>query len=366
MEEINNINVIPQQPTQVSVIPDDEEKRQIRKSYNKSALVLIVNIVIFNLVSRGILILICMFMGRGFSTEAFRAGSEKYAANPLLVTLFSCGTPIVSESIAILLGVKMFGLNFKSLATREGYGGGTVMKLITLALGLQLAAGIIAAIIQMILNAFGLESATADLTATSSFLANAIMYFYACLLGPVLEELLYRGVLLQSMRKYNERFAIFLSAAIFGLMHQNYQQFVLGFLLGIPLAVVTIKYNSIIPAICTHIVVNTTTMLTSCLLQYTAPEYFEAALSGGAADIPELSGAGAAVLVIMVLFRIGFAIAGLVVGIICIVKGKNMSRPTPAGKSRTRVIFSSVLWWVVMAAYLFLCFVLPFIMQAAE
>lgn len=356
MEEINNINVIRPQPAQVSVIPDSEEKRQIRRHYNKAALTLIVNMAIFNLASRGLIILICMILGGG----SYKAGAEKYLEMPMLVTLISCGTPIISESVAIFLGVKMFKLNFKTLFTREGYGGGTVMKLMTLALGLQLAAGIIAAIVQFILNAFGLESAKADLAATPSFLANAIMYFYACLLGPVLEELLYRGVLLQSMRRYNERFAIFLSAAIFGLMHQNYQQFVLGFLIGIPLAVVTIKYNSIIPAICTHIVMNTLTMLTSCLLQYTAPEYFKAAMSGDVMAAPELSGAGAAVMVIMVLVRIGFAAAGLVVGIVCLVKGNNMSCPTPAGKSRTRVIFSSFLWWIVMAAYLFLCFVLPF------
>lgn len=357
MEYINNIYP-PQQGTAVMppVVPSRNEKRQIRKQYNKTALVLIINIVIFNVISRLILIGIAMFMGGGFTREAYLAGSEKFFDDPLLSTIFSIGTPIVSETVSILIGVKMLGINFKKLSTREGYGGGTVMKLIVLCLGLQLAAGIIALIFQLIFDMFGLGSETADLSATSSFLANALLYFYACLLGPVLEELLYRGVLLQSMRKYNERFAIFLSAAIFGLMHQNYQQFILGFLIGIPLAAITIKYGSIIPSIFTHIVVNTTGILSLCLLQYYAPEALDDITS--AAD---LSGTGYMVLAGIGFSRIAIAIAGLVIGIIALVKGGNMSRPTSAGKARSKVIFTSPLWWIVIIAYLFLCFVLPFL-----
>ncbi|MDE7288906.1 MAG: CPBP family intramembrane metalloprotease, partial [Oscillospiraceae bacterium] len=202
---------------------------------------------------------------------------------------------------------------------------------------------------------------TIDLSATTSFGANVFMFFYACLLGPVLEELLYRGVLLQSMRKYNERFAIFLSAGIFGLMHENYQQFILGFLLGIPLAVIAVKYNSLIPSIITHIIVNTTASVTNVVMQYFSPDVYETVLSGGELEISDLSGTDWAVLGINLLFRFGIAIAGLVVGIICLVKGKNMSRPTPAGKSRAfPIMITSIPWIVVFILYAYLSFVEPF------
>lgn len=358
MENINNIySYQPGTAVMPPVIPDKEEKKQIRRQYTKTALVLIINMVIFNVISRLVLVGICMFMGGGFGSDAYSKGAESFSADPLLSTLFSIGTPIVSESISILIGVKMLGINFKKLSTREGYGGGTVMKLMVLCLGLQLAAGIIAMIFQLIFSIFGLESDTANLNATPSFLANALMYFYACLLGPVLEELLYRGVLLQSMRKYNERFAIFLSAAVFGLMHQNYQQFILGFLIGIPLAAITVKYGSIIPAVFTHIVVNITGVLSLCLLQYYVPD----ALNDLTAAV-DFGTTGNLVIMCIGFSRIAIAVAGLVIGIIALVKGGNMSRPTPAGKSRSNVFFSTPLWWVVIIAYLFLCFVLPFIL----
>ena len=346
MEQINT-NCI----QQVSVKPDTAERKEIRRHYNKAALVLIINILIFNGIGIGGMYLLTAVFGKQIWADRF------------FRTLFSCCTPILSECIAIMSGVSIFKLKFKPMINRSGFTGGTMMKLLTLCLGLQTAASFLAVIIKSILEKFGLESVTAELNPTTSLPANLFMYFYACLLGPILEELLYRGVLLQSMRKYNERFAIFLSALIFGLMHQNYQQFILGFIVGIPLAVVTIKCGSLLPAVFTHIIMNTTATLSNCLLQYTCPEYYEAALSGST-DIPlsMLTPQGIAAMFGIAVFRYGFLLAGLVVGIICFVnKRKHMSRPTPAGKARTLPIFkTSVCWWIVFAAYAYLNFVYPF------
>ena len=360
----NNAMIPNEQSGTVTVKPDREERREIRWQYSKTALVLLLNIAIFNVLSQLVLRFGCMIYGGGLSMEAFRKGAIAFTENQLLSTIFSCMTPIISETAAILTGLKILKFtppDFKKLSTREGYSGGTVAKLVTLCLGLQTASAFLTQIITMILDNFGLTGRTIDLSATTSFGANAFMYFYACLLGPILEELLYRGVLLQSMRKYNERFAIFLSAAIFGLMHENYQQFILGFLLGIPLAVVAVKYNSLIPSIITHIIVNTAASVTNVVMQYFSPELYESALSGSEIDMSALSGADWAVLGVNLVFRFGFAIAGLVVGIICLVKGKNMSRPTPAGKSRAfPIMITSIPWIAVFILYAYLSFVAPF------
>ena len=360
----NNAMIPNEQVNTVTVKPDSEERREIRWQYSKTALVLLLNIAIFNVVSQLILRFGCMIYGGGLSMEAFQKGAAAFNKNQFLSTVFSCMIPIISETAAILTGLKILKFtppDFKKLSTRDGYGGGTVAKLVVLCLGLQTASAFLTQIITMILDNFGLRGRTIDLSATTSFGANVFMYFYACLLGPVLEELLYRGVLLQSMRKYNERFAIFLSAAIFGLMHENYQQFILGFLLGIPLAVVAVKYNSLIPSIITHIIVNTTASVSSVVMQYFIPEVYESALSGGEMNTSALSGTDWAVLGINLLFRLGVAVAGLIVGIICLVKGKNMSRPTPAGKSRAfPIMITSIPWIIVFILYAYLSFVEPF------
>ncbi len=340
-------------PPTVTVIPDPEERRQIRRKYSRTALILLLNMAIFNILGELAAVLVYAMFGDAAADPSHET----------VITLLSILPPILSETVSIILGAKLLGINFKRLtANRENYSGATVAKLITLCIGLQFAASIIAAVIQALLELVGLKGATPDLSATTSFTANILMSFYACILGPVLEELLYRGVLLQSMRKYNERFAIILSALIFGLMHQNYQQFILGFMLGIPLAIVTIKYDSLIPSIFTHIFVNTTGMLSTYLMQYFAPEFYDAALNGGEADISSIGGAGMAVILLTVLFRIAFLIAGIVVGIVSIVKGGNMKRPTPAGRSRgLPVLVRSVPWLIALVLYCYLAFIAPFL-----
>lgn len=335
---------------QVSVIPDAEEKRAIRLRYNKVALVIIINTLIFNIGALATKVILEAVFGEEVWTDMVRV-------------IYSCGFPILSEVISIIIGIALLKLDFKPMFTRNNYTGGTVAKLITLSLGLQTAASFIVTAIAEILRLFGLEGATADLSATTSLPANLIMYFYACLLGPVLEELLYRGVILQSMRKYNERFAIFLSAAVFGLMHQNYQQAILGFLVGIPLAIVTIKSGSIVPAIFTHIILNTFATVTSCWIQYAAPDLFNSISSGELTAAAELM-TPEVMLPILVNFivRMGFMLGALIVGIMALIKGHNMRRPTPAGKARTMPIFvTAACWWVVFASYAYLNLVYPFI-----
>lgn len=335
---------------QVSVIPDAKEKHAIRLRYNKVGLVLIINTLLFNGLAWAVRVVLEAVFGDGIWNDFTR-------------TIYSCGMPIIAEVTSIILGIYLMKLDFRTMFTREGYTGGTVAKLVTLSLGLQTAAAYIAAAIGAILGFFGLEGETADLSATTSLPANLIMYFYACLLGPVLEELLYRGVILQSMRKYNERFAIFLSAAVFGLMHQNYQQAILGFLVGIPLAVVTIKSGSIVPAIFTHIMLNTLGTVFNCWIQYSAPELFEQIASGDVLTAVDTITPEAMIPIIATfIFRFGFMLAALIVGIFVLVKGRNMRRPTPAGKARTLPIFiTSISWWIVLLSYAYLNLVDPFI-----
>lgn len=83
-----------------------------------------------------------------------------------------------------------------------------------------------------------------------------VMTFYTCIIAPLTEEIFFRGMLLRVFSKANQRFAIFITAFFFGLSHHNIPQFILAFLVGIFLAHITIKHNSIIPSIIVHMFLN--------------------------------------------------------------------------------------------------------------
>ena len=101
----------------------------------------------------------------------------------------------------------------------------------------------------------------------------AVSAVYTCVVAPVTEELFFRGMLLKTFSKANQRFAVFFTAVMFGLAHGNVVQFILGFILGIFFAHITLKHNSIIPAIGVHAVLNTMNVLLS-IPEFTQHEDF--------------------------------------------------------------------------------------------
>ena len=88
-----------------------------------------------------------------------------------------------------------------------------------------------------------------------------LFLIYVCLLGPILEEIIFRGFILKSMQKYGNLTAIIVSSILFSMFHLNLVQFVNPVLMGIVLAFIAIKSKSIVPSIIAHIFNNTITFI---------------------------------------------------------------------------------------------------------
>ena len=75
-------------------------------------------------------------------------------------------------------------------------------------------------------------------------------------IGPVLEELLFRKLLIDRTRRFGEKAAIVLTALCFGLYHGNLNQFMYAFTVGLFLAYVYCRTNRILYTILMHIFLN--------------------------------------------------------------------------------------------------------------
>ena len=84
----------------------------------------------------------------------------------------------------------------------------------------------------------------------------------ACVLAPVLEEMLFRGIILRSfLQQYRQRKAILLSALLFGFAHLNIYQFVVASLLGLLLGWLYERSRSLWPGILLHASYNASIVL---------------------------------------------------------------------------------------------------------
>ncbi len=73
---------------------------------------------------------------------------------------------------------------------------------------------------------------------------------------PIVEELIFRGMVLHSLRKYGDGFAIVGSALLFGLYHGNFVQMVFAFIAGLIMALVVVRTGSLWTSILIHFINN--------------------------------------------------------------------------------------------------------------
>ena len=92
-----------------------------------------------------------------------------------------------------------------------------------------------------------------NVISNSSVLATII---FAGILSPIIEEVLFRGVMLNKLRTYGDKIAIITTALLFGLFHENFSQFFYAVGLGMMFAYVTLKTGTIKYSIGLHIMIN--------------------------------------------------------------------------------------------------------------
>ena len=93
-------------------------------------------------------------------------------------------------------------------------------------------------------------------TETFDMLPLSVVLLGACILGPVCEELLFRGLLAGRLARYGQKPAALVSALLFGLYHANLSQFFYAFALGLLLAYVYFYTGSLKAPILLHMLFN--------------------------------------------------------------------------------------------------------------
>lgn len=122
--------------------------------------------------------------------------------------------------------------------------------------GLQYFIGVVDNLLKLIGFPFE-ESTTETLTNPQSFGVFALSVFVTCLIPAITEELLFRGIIFNGLRThYNDVCAIFMSAFMFALMHQNLQQLVYPFLLGSIMAWLVLRTGSLVSSMIVHFINN--------------------------------------------------------------------------------------------------------------
>ncbi len=83
--------------------------------------------------------------------------------------------------------------------------------------------------------------------------APLVLFFISTAIAPaIIEEFALRAVTMQALRKYGDKFAIVMTALVFGLMHRNAVQGIFAFIAGIVFGYICIATESVWTAVVVH------------------------------------------------------------------------------------------------------------------
>lgn len=159
------------------------------------------------------------------------------------------------------------------------------LLLILISFGGCMGANFITSYVSAFFSSIGVETGYTSFDNPQGIADIVLLFIGIAIIPPLLEEFSMRGVLLSSMQRYGNTFAIFASAFIFGLFHGNFTQIPFAFMCGLFFAYITIATNSLWPAIIVHAMNNSMSCVSVVLTQYydenVANTFFYVASIGG-------------------------------------------------------------------------------------
>ncbi|MBR5513214.1 MAG: CPBP family intramembrane metalloprotease [Ruminococcus sp.] len=233
---------------------------------------------------------------------------------------------LICNVLFTFIGLKWAGFRGVSMIKTRDFSFGKGLQYCIIAISLWLISVYAGTFVETILNKFGMSGTVDQEGLGETPIALAVGYIYSCIIAPITEEMLYRGMLLKVFSRASQRFGIFTTAFFFGIAHGNIAQFILAFVLGIFLSQITLKHNSIVPAIVVHIFVNTMSTVIGII-----------------SDINE-SAASIAMLVVVLL-----AFLGIIMLIIFRSDGNRLPASTPPQHRRGRAVAMSSIPFIMAA-----------------
>ncbi len=220
-----------------------KERREIKGLSNAAGLSLIFTLLINYLISFGTALVLML----GFGEKGFNILSE-----PAVSSVMQIAFTLLGFTLPFLLFYKAWGHRISDLVHFGKTKKGMALPLFFFGVAFFAFCNIGASYIDSLLSAIGLSTDSPELAMPKGFFGFIIMTISTAVMPALLEEFALRGIVLGSLRKYGNGFAVVASAILFGLMHGNLGQIPFTAFVGLYLGFTVVKTNSLRVAIVLH------------------------------------------------------------------------------------------------------------------
>ena len=238
------------------------EKQQIRREANRLGLAAFLGI--------------CLFIGLSFIGMRYYRMRQPYqplwesfgGVNPVLYYLIVALGNVLGMALPVLLYFAMRRVPLSKGLPFERIGGVKLLALVSLGGAGCMLANFPANIVVNLEHYFGFNGADLDMPLTDDLAVLVLYVVSIAIIPPIVEEMMFRGMILQGLRRFGDGFAVVASAALFGLYHANLVQIVFAFLSGLVLGFVVIRTNSLLPSILVHALNNGMAVMVQLIERY--------------------------------------------------------------------------------------------------
>ena len=168
---------------------------------------------------------------------------------------------IVAMGAPMLLASLIFHMRMNPFSAHQRVPVGTAVFSVPIGMTLCVAANFAANQIVNFLYVFGIAPPEYPEMLEPTVTSLILNIFVVAVLPALLEEMVYRGFILQTLRRYGDGMAILVSAILFGLMHGNILQIPFAFLLGLVMGFLVVQTGNIWLAVALHFTNNTVAVL---------------------------------------------------------------------------------------------------------
>lgn len=254
--------VLPYEPSRL-------EKQRIRRYCNLTGGILLLHLIMSNTLILGLLTLVQHIVmkleGIDYSEATYQyiAGLETFMSESSISIGLNMLVLLLCSTLAFVIGSSLTRVKISSyFENSSGITFGKMVVYCLITFFIRYVGGFAGAVFEIIFNGVDMSVGT-EMTSYQNTRTIIVTAVYACIVAPVIEELLCRGFVLKNLSRVSQRFGIMVSALFFGLMHGNVNQFIFGFIFGIFLAQIDIKHNSLLPSIIVHSFANTFSIVLS-------------------------------------------------------------------------------------------------------
>ena len=230
------------------------ERRKIRGAGNGIGLASIGYVVLAVLLGTVYSVVISfIFPAANIRGEIYVTETVEWVFN-LLSYVFTLLIPFLIYALCIKIPIKV-AFPFRKAKFGLTLGG------IFISLGVGVIASYATGCLQMILEFFGIGITMPEYEIPETLPAFIIYCLSLTVLPAFIEEIIFRGIVMQSLRRFGDIFALVASSLIFGIFHLNLIQMPYAFILGLCIGYFVMRTGSLWVAVAIHLVNNSVALV---------------------------------------------------------------------------------------------------------